>query len=57
MGRKAKLKKQRHQNKLANSSSETQPQNFIKRIEKEGYRLDRIERSPEIPRDDVEPQV
>lgn len=56
MGRKAKLKKQRRQGKLANSS-EAQPKNFIKRVEKEGYRLDRITRSPEVPRDDVEPQV
>ncbi len=56
MGRKAKLKKQRRQGKLANSS-EAQPKNFIKRVEKEGYRLNRITRSPEVPRDDVEPQV
>ena len=58
MGRKAKLKKQRHQ--LRNNKSDvaaSQPQNFIKQMNQEGYRLEKIQQSPDIPQENIEPQV
>ena len=50
MGKKAKLKKQRQK-------IHPKKQDFIQRVEKEGYRFENIERSPEIPKENVEPQV
>ena len=58
MGKKAKLKKMRRELK-ATSQEHTKPDanNYIKQVEKTGYRLQNIQRSPEVPRDDVEPQL
>ncbi|MDJ0678555.1 MAG: hypothetical protein QNJ18_01670 [Xenococcaceae cyanobacterium MO_167.B52] len=58
MGKKAKLKKMRRELK-AKSQEHTKPNtdNFIKQVEKTGYRLQNIQRSPEVPRDNVEPQL
>ncbi len=50
MGKKAKSKKQRQK-------KQPKKQDFIQRVEKEGYRFEKIERSPEIPKENVEPQV
>ena len=58
MGRKAKLKKQRRQaqqNKADLAPSEEL--DFIGQMKKEGYHLDRIKRSPEVPREENEPQI
>ena len=58
MGKKAKLRKQRRQQ--INNPSDLQlenPHNFIKQIEKTGYRKNNIQRSPEMPRDDIEPTI
>ena len=33
------------------------PDRFIHQIEKQGYRFEQIDRSPDIPRDKPEPQV
>ncbi len=58
MGKKAKLRKQRRQQ--INNSPDLQqenPNNFIKQIEKTGYRKENIQRSPEMPRNDVEPII
>ncbi len=58
MGKKAKIRKQRREK--VNNSSEletTNSDNFIKQIEKVGYRKEQILRSPEVPRDDIEPII
>ena len=58
MGKKAKLRKQRRQQ--INNSPDLQqenPHNFIKQIEKTGYRKENIQRSPEMPRNDIEPTI
>ncbi|MDJ0535053.1 MAG: hypothetical protein QNJ70_21645 [Xenococcaceae cyanobacterium MO_207.B15] len=58
MGKKAKLKKMRRELKTTSRENPpTDPNNFIKQIEKTGYRLQNIQRSPEVPRDDIEPQL
>ena len=58
MGKKAKLKKQRRlASKNQQKASPSKKQDFIQRVEKEGYRFEKIERSPEIPKENVEPQV
>ena len=58
MGRKAKLKKQRHQARQQKSDeANIDPQDFIKQMGKEGYRLEKIQRSPEVPKQDIEPQL
>ena len=58
MGKKAKLKKMRRELKATSGeNSQSDPNNFIKQVEKTGYRLRNIQRSPEVPRDNVEPQL
>jgi hypothetical protein len=58
MGRKAKLKKQRHQEQINQTDVEqANPQDFIKQMSKEGYSLQQIKRSPEVPRKNIEPQI
>ena len=49
MGKKAKLKKQRRQLQKKSDVRELNPQDFIRQMSKEGYRLEQIQRSPEIP--------
>lgn len=58
MGKKAKIRKQRRE-KVNNSPDleTTNPHNFIQQIEKVGYRQDKIQRSPEVPREDIEPMI
>ena len=58
MGKKAKIRKKRRE-QINNSPDleSTNPNNFIKQIEKVGYRKERIQRSPEMPRDDIEPII
>ncbi len=58
MGKKAKLKKMRRELKATSQEhTKTNTDNFIKQVEKTGYRLQNIQRSPEVPRDNVEPQL
>lgn len=57
MGRKAKLKKQRRQPQNKSDVSPSNPQDFIGQIEKRGYRLNQIQRSPEVPQKNIEPQL
>ncbi|MBD1944845.1 hypothetical protein H6F50_21210 [Coleofasciculus sp. FACHB-712] len=58
MGRKAKLKQIRHS---AQPSPQPKinfdPNEFVERLEKQGYQLDRIERCPEVTNHRVEPQM
>lgn len=58
MGRKAKLKKIRRELKFTpQESTESQSDNFIKQVEKTGYRMKNLQRSPEIPTDNIEPEL
>ena len=61
MGRKAKLKKIRQEKKQSLSESQRIPKadsnQFIQELERQGYQLKRIERSPEIPEKRREPEV
>ncbi|MCG5057857.1 MAG: hypothetical protein KA714_07560 [Limnoraphis sp. WC205] len=63
MGRQAKLKKLRQQAKenppseIPKSPQETDPKNFVETIEQQGYKLKESFPSPEIPNQDVKPQI
>ncbi len=58
MGKKAKIRKQRREQiNHAPDLQSTNPNNFIQQIEKVGYRKEQIQRSPEVPRDDIEPVI
>ncbi len=58
MGKKAKIrKKRREQTKNLPDLQQANPNNFIKQIEKTGYCKGKIQRSPEVPRDDIEPII
>ncbi|MGK7898980.1 MAG: hypothetical protein AB4372_36540 [Xenococcus sp. (in: cyanobacteria)] len=58
MGKKAKIRKKRREQMNHSPELETtNPDNFIKQIEKVGYRKEQIQRSPEVPRDDIEPII
>ncbi|VEP18422.1 conserved hypothetical protein [Hyella patelloides LEGE 07179] len=58
MGRKAKLKKQRRQAQQNKSDAqEVNSQDFIGQMRQEGYRLEAIQRSPEVPQENIEPQL
>ena len=58
MGKKAKIRKQRREQINHSPDLETTNRhNFIKQIEKVGYRKEQIQRSPEVPREDIEPII
>ncbi|HHP7230462.1 MAG TPA: hypothetical protein ACFCUY_06345 [Xenococcaceae cyanobacterium] len=58
MGKKAKLKKIRRELKATlGENSQGNPHNFVKQIEQRGYHLQQSQRSPEVPRDNIEPQL
>ena len=63
MGKQAKLKKMRQQAKQnpspesPNSPQETDPKNFVKNFEQQGYKFNAGLSSPEIPNPDSKPQV
>lgn len=54
MGRKAKLKKQRHE---APESTPGNPAQFVRQFEHRGYQFEEIERSPHLPRSEQPPEV
>jgi nucleoid-associated protein YejK len=63
MGRQAKLKKMRQQAKENSSTEssksleETDPKNFVKNFEQQGYKLTESLPCPEIPDKDTKPQL
>ncbi|MBD1836618.1 hypothetical protein H6F78_00025 [Coleofasciculus sp. FACHB-64] len=58
MGRKAKLKKIRQLTQPSpQSETNSDPNEFVERLEKQGYQLERVERCPEVPNHRVEPQM
>jgi hypothetical protein len=58
MGRQARLKKIRH-NRDAQPpiQPESEPTQFVKELQRKGYNLKQIERSPELPNENPEPEV
>lgn len=58
MGKKAKIRKQRRE-QTGNpiDLQQSNANNFIQQIEKTGYRKERIQRSPEVPRENIEPII
>lgn len=54
MGRKAKLKKQRHE---APEPIADHPAQFVRQFEHRGYRFEEIERSPDLPTSERPPEV
>lgn len=59
MGRQSKRKQIKRESTSQPQPSETDVNSnqFIRQIEKQGYRFDNIDRSPDIPADKVDPQV
>ncbi len=58
MGKKAKLKKLRRELK-ANPKTEKPPSptRFVEQLNQLGYQLEQIERSPDVPTENIEPQL
>ncbi|WP_013320527.1 hypothetical protein [Gloeothece verrucosa] len=58
MGKKAKLKKIRKEPLPDNQNkADFAPDQFVKNLEKQGYSFKKIEHSPEIPENRIEPQI
>ena len=59
MGRQSKRKQIKKETPSSSQSSEasSHPNQFISQIEKQGYRFEKIDRSPDIPQDKIEPEV
>ncbi len=58
MGRKAKLKQVRHSAQPSpQPETNSDPNEFVEQLEKQGYQLERVERCPEVPNQRVEPQM
>jgi hypothetical protein len=56
MGRKAKLKKIKKE-AASPLENESEPTKFVKKISEFGYRLQNIQRSPELPDRKREPEI
>lgn len=59
MGRQSKRKQIKRETTSQSKSSEasSNPNQFISQIEEQGYRFEKIDRSPDIPQDKIEPEV
>ncbi|MEB3280337.1 MAG: hypothetical protein VKK42_15600 [Lyngbya sp.] len=63
MGKQAKLRKMRQQaqenpsKESTQTPQETDPKNFVKNFEQQGYKLSESLSSPEIPNKDTKPQI
>ncbi|WP_413162582.1 hypothetical protein ACL6C3_26295 [Capilliphycus salinus ALCB114379] len=63
MGKQAKLRKIRQQaqenpsKESTQSPQESDPKNFVKNFEQQGYKLSESLSSPEIPNKDTKPQI
>jgi hypothetical protein len=60
MGRKAKLKHQRHQPQTPKPQPESKPldtTDFVKDLQKQGYGFEETKTAPEIPQDQIKPQL
>lgn len=58
MGRKAKLKHQRHQPQTPQpESTPLETTDFVKDLQQQGYRLKESKTAPEIPQHQIKPQL
>lgn len=58
MGRQAKLKKNRASSKKSPKPPEqNDPDRFVRQLNRQGYNLQQIQHSPELPDSKVDPQV
>ncbi|MDJ1172617.1 hypothetical protein [Roseofilum capinflatum] len=60
MGRKAKLKHQRHQVQSPDAKPETVPletTDFVQEIQQQGYQFKETKTAPEIPQNQIKPQL
>ena len=58
MGKKAKLKKLRRELKVNPPTEKSPPPTrFVEQLNKLGYQLEQIERSPDVPAENIEPQL
>lgn len=57
MGRQAKLKKIRKEAGVSDRSNNCDPNNFIDDLERRGYQLKQIQRSPDLPDNKIEPKI
>ncbi|MEM9543497.1 MAG: hypothetical protein AAGA60_28890 [Cyanobacteria bacterium P01_E01_bin.42] len=59
MGRQSKRKqiKRESTSQPKPTEADSNRDRFIRQVEKQGYRFDKIDRSPDIPTDKVDPQV
>ena len=58
MGKKAKLKKLRRELKAnPNTKTNSAPTQFVEELDRLGYQLEKIKRSPEVPNKHIEPRL
>ncbi|MDJ1179807.1 hypothetical protein PJF56_13120 [Roseofilum sp. BLCC_M91] len=60
MGRKAKLKHQRHHSQSPKPKPESGPletTDFVQEIQQQGYQLKQSKTAPEIPQNQIKPQL
>ncbi len=57
MGRKAKLKKERKSNPENRSNSQSNSDQFVQHLERQGYSLKKPQIAPEMPEKKIDPQV
>ena len=58
MGRKSKIKQARKQKAQQPTSEVAQDSNsFVEQLGKQGYQLNNIQRSPELPNKKIDPQI
>ncbi len=57
MGRKAKLKQIKKSQTNSSNHSQSNQDQFVQNMERQGYSLKDIERAPGVPQKKVEPQV
>lgn len=55
MGKKAKLKQTRREE--SSTEHKTNPRHFVEDLQRQGYELKQVKRSPEIPQEKIDPQV
>ncbi|MEA5512169.1 hypothetical protein VB715_20555 [Crocosphaera sp. UHCC 0190] len=57
MGRKAKLKKERKSLPNENNGSQSNPDQFVQHLERQGYSLKQVKIAPDMPDKPIDPQV
>lgn len=57
MGRKARLKKERKSHPKNRENSQTNSDQFVQHLERQGYSLKKAKMAPEMPDQKIDPQV